>query len=79
MRAQRTLAMELEVFNKFNLSSFKTGKEIDINILKATLAQFNSIQENEENATKANPLFQEKLKLLNQTLAEWGIKMQMEV
>lgn len=76
VRAQRTLAMELEVFNKFNLSPFKTGKEIDINILKATLVQFNSIKESEEtekNKTEADK-FEQKFTLLNQVMAEWGIK-----
>ena len=74
VRAQRTLAMELEVFNKFNLSSFKTGKEIDINILKATLEIFNGYKESEEQNQAGKGRFEDKLNLLNQTLSEWGIK-----
>lgn len=74
VRAQRTLAMELEVFNKFNLSPFKTGREIDINILKAALEEFNSIQENEETEKNKKQPFEQKFTLLNQTLADWGIK-----
>lgn len=73
VRYQRTLAMELAVFNKFTTSSFATGKAIDINILKATLNQFNAFQESEGKPN--NPAdFTSKLTLLNQVLADWGVK-----